>query len=420
MTLSPLAALRAELASRSLDGFVVPRADEYQGEYVAANAERLAFVTGFTGSAGTAVILADRAWLLVDGRYPIQAEQEVAGQPIQVRLVSDKPVTEVMAELLTAGLRLGYDPWLHSSDQVTRLRQACDKAGAVLVTVDSNPVDAVWVGRPGPPLAPVVLHPIEFCGRSWRDKLADVVSKLDEDALILTDPAALMWLLNIRGGDVPFTPLALGRAILHRDGPSVQVLMEAGKVPVDVRHSFGEIVTFHAPQDLVEIVQALSGKKVRIDGGQAPAALLTLLEQAGGVVVKGADPCTALRAEKNAVELAGTRAAHRRDGVALVRFLAGLEQRSDLDELKVAELTLSLRAQGEHFRDLSFPTIAGFGPNGAIVHYRSTPATNLPLSPGGLLLLDSGAQYLDGTTDVTRTIAIGAVGPRKSAALPKF
>ena len=410
IAVSPLSALRAELAARQLDGLVVPHADEYQGEYVSADAERLAWLTGFTGSAGTAVVLADRAWLFVDGRYTIQAANEVAGQPIRVMHLADKPMNEVLAEELPDGTRLGFDPWLHSPDQVAQLTKVCQRAGAVLVPVESNPVDAVWHNRPAPPQAPVELHPLTFAGRDWTDKVAAVIGGLDADALLVCDPAALAWLLNIRGGDVPFTPLALGRAILRVDGPKIDVFMDPAKLSAEIVSGFGPAVGFKAPAEMATALQGLSGLRVLVDGTQAPYALLDLLERAGAVVVKGTDPCIALRAEKNEIELAGTRAAHRRDGAALVRFLAWLAQQTDVDELQVADQTRALRAQGQYFRDLSFPTIAGFGPNGAIVHYRSSPATNRPLTAGSFLLLDSGAQYLDGTTDITRTIAIGAVG----------
>ena len=413
MTESPLSRLRAELAARMLDGFVVPRADEYLGEYVAPAFERLAWVTGFTGSAGTAVVLADRAWLFVDGRYTIQAAQEVAGHPIDVMHVGDKSLHDGLAEILPTGRRLGYDPWLHSPDQVAQLQKTCDRVGAVLVAVADNPVDAVWTDRPGPPLAPVVLHPLEFSGRLWSHKLADVAAAMAEDAVVLTDPASVAWVLNIRGGDVPFTPLPLGRAVLYRCGPTIEVFMDGAKLTEGVLSGFSPEVAFKQPADLARSLSALAGKAVRVDPAQAPAALVAMLKVSGAAVVEGADPCIAPRAEKNAVELKGARAAHRRDGAALVRFLAWLEGRADVDELTVADTVLALRARGRHFRDLSFPTIAGFGPNGAIVHYRSTPATNRRLEPGGFLLLDSGAQYLDGTTDITRTIAVGPVGDQE-------
>ena len=409
MTDTPLSTLRAELVARGVTGFVVPRADEYQGEYVAPSSERLAWLTGFSGSAGNAVILADQAWLFVDGRYTIQAEQEVAGQPITVKHISDKPMNEVLAESLPGGTRLGYDPWLHSADQVLHLSKACERAGAVLVAVDGNPIDAVWHDRPQPPMAPLVLHPVAFSGRSWSDKVADVLARMDADAVVLSDPSSLAWVLNLRGGDVPYTPLPLGRAILCKSG-RVEVFVGGAKLTDAVRSGFSDRVVFKEPEDLPHSLAALSGSRVQVDGAQAPYALVTALEQVGATIIKAADPCTGLRAEKNPVELAGARSAHHRDGAAMVRFLAWLDGRSGVDELAVADAIFGFRSQGQYFRDLSFPTIAGFGPNGAIVHYRSTPETNRRLEAGSFLLLDSGAQYLDGTTDITRTIAIGEVG----------
>ena len=411
LRLSPLAALRGTFASHHLDGYVVPRTDEYQGEYVASSSERLAWVTGFTGSAGTAVILAEQAWLFTDGRYTLQAAAEVADQPIEVRLTSDKPMHEALADLLPRGVRLGYDPWLHTPDQVGHLQRASERARAELVPVQFNLVDQVWHDRPAPPSSPVVVHPLDFAGQDWHDKVTLLSSVLATDAVVLTDPSSVAWLLNVRGGDVPYTPLPLGRAILYAEGPRVDVFMDPVKIGTALRAAFPDCVDFKAPQDLAQAVEALSGKKVQVDYAQAPQALVSALELAGAKVVNGTDPCVAPRAQKNQVELAGARAAHVRDGVAMARFLAWLaEQSSPIDELGVAETVEAFRAQGQYFKDLSFPTIAGFGPNGAIVHYRSSPSTNRRLEMGGLLLLDSGAQYLDGTTDITRTVAIGPVG----------
>ena len=405
-----LAALRSILASRHVDGFIVPRTDEFQGEYVAANAERLAWLTGFTGSAGQAVVLPGQVWLFVDGRYTIQAVNEVAGLPIQVRHLAQKPMMDVLAAEVPAGTRLGYDPWLHTPDQVAQLTAACTLAQAHLVAVAGNPVDEAWRDRPAPPQAPLRLHPVEFAGKPWRQKLTEVAAELAEDALLVSDPTVLAWLLNLRGGDVPYTPLALGRAILRKSGPRVQVFMDTAKIPAGVMDSFGGVVTFHDPDRLVPALADLAGLRVRVDGAQVPFAVLQALDHAGAKPVKGSDPGVALRAVKNPVELAGMRAAHRRDGAAMVRFLAWLAQQTDTDELRLTDKLEQLRAENQYFQDLSFPTIAGFGPNGAIVHYRSSPATNRVLTQGGLLLLDSGAQYQDGTTDITRTIAIGPSG----------
>ena len=405
---TPLALVRQALAQDGLDGWIVPRTDQYQGEYVSARDERLAWVTGFTGSAGTAVVLADQAWLFVDGRYTIQAAQEVAGSGITVRPLADKPMSEVLSAELPAGTRLGYDPWLHTADQVKKLNAACAKAGAALIEMPANPVDRLWLDRPAAPQGPVFAHPVAFAGMEWRDKLSQVAAKMQADALLVADPSVLAWLLNIRGGDVPYTPLALGRALVYAEGPVAQVFMDPAKISGELAAAFSPIVTFLPEPELENRLRALSGRTVQVDLAQAPARLVNVLRQAGADVVKGDDPALDLRAAKNPVELDGMRAAHRRDGAAMVQFLAWLDQHPQSDELQVAEVLEGLRASQDHFQGLSFPTIAGFGANGAIVHYRSSAASNRAFQPGGLLLLDSGAQYRDGTTDITRTMAIGS------------
>ena len=408
MVLTPLALLRQALAQDGLDGWIVPRTDQYQGEYVPECDERLAWVTGFTGSAGTAVVLADQAWLFVDGRYTIQAAQEVAGSGIEVRPLADKPMSDVLAAELPAGTRLGYDPWLHTADQVKKLNAACTKAGAALIETPANPVDRLWLDRPAPPQVPAYAHGVAFAGMEWREKLSLVAAKIQADVLLVADPSVLAWLLNIRGGDVPYTPLALGRALVYADGPVAQVFMDPAKISGELAAQFSPIVSFLPEPELEARLHALSGRKVQVDTAQAPARLVNVLQQAGAELIKGVDPALDLRAAKNPVELNGMRAAHRRDGAAMVQFLAWLDQHPASDELQVAEVLEGFRASRDHFQGLSFPTIAGFAANGAIVHYRSSPASNRTFQPGGLLLLDSGAQYLDGTTDITRTMVIGS------------
>ena len=415
---APLALLRARLAQDGFDAFLAPRADDYLGEYVAANAERLAWLTGFTGSAGAALVTAESAWLFVDGRYTLQAEREVTGTGIQVVHVSDRSLYDHLGPLLPKGARLAYDPWLFSSDQAGHLNNTCKRFGASLVAVSVNPVDDVWTNRPPPPLAPIVPHPQDYCGQSWDKKLIQVAKSLEADqvdAVILADPASVAWTLNLRGGDVPFTPLPLSRAILYRNGPRLDLFADPRKCGPELRAAFDDRVTILPPEALNDALDRLGTEraKVRVDGSATPAAITQRLDAAGAFLDRGADPCQMPRACKNPVELAGMRAAHRRDGAALVRFLAWLSRQDGalgtIDELVVADRVQTFRAEGRHFRGLSFPTIAGFGPNGAIVHYRGTPETALTLTEGELLLLDSGAQYLDGTTDVTRTIAIGLI-----------
>jgi Xaa-Pro aminopeptidase len=404
--------LRAELARRGLAGFVVPRADEHQGEYVAPCSERLAWLTGFTGSAGTAVVLEAKAALFVDGRYTIQAGQQVDSALYEIVPVADTTPSRWAGRNLPAGARLGYDPWLHTGDQVTALRQACERAGGELAACDGNPLDAVWAGRPGPPLAPVVVHPARFAGHASAGKRSELAAALAEerlDAAVLTDPAGIAWLLNIRGGDVAYTPLPLCFAILHGDA-GVDLFIAPRKLTPRIEAHFGTGVRLRPPEEFAPALDALAGRRVRVDPAQAPAAVSDRLQRAGAKVESGTDPTALPKACKNPVELAGARAAHRRDGAALVRFLAWLSQRDSVGELEAAEVLEGFRRGGEHFRGLSFPTIAGAGPHGAIVHYRATPESNRRAESGQLLLIDSGAQYLDGTTDVTRTLAIGPAG----------
>ncbi|MDA8230734.1 MAG: aminopeptidase P family protein [Magnetospirillum sp.] len=415
-----LAALRAELDRRGLAGFIVPRADEHQGEYVAPCAQRLGWLTGFTGSAGVAVVLRDKAALFVDGRYTLQARHEVDAALFEALPVGEHPPVRWVGDNLPQGARFGFDPWLHVGDQVAALRSACQRAGGELVACADNPVDAVWPDRPAPPLEPIFAHPETFAGRSARDKRAELSKQLiaeKVDTVVLTDPAAIAWLLNIRGGDVAYAPLPLCFAILSADG-TVSLFVDSRKLSPDVLSHLGSEVTVSPPSALAEALDALGGRgvRVRVDAAMAPFAVVDRLERAGATVDAGQDPCALPKACKNPVELAGARAAHRRDGAALCRFLAWLDREAPgggVDELTAADVLEEFRRPGEHFRGLSFPTIAGAGPNGAIVHYRSMPQTNRRLESGQLFLIDSGAQYLDGTTDVTRTAAVGEPGPEE-------
>ncbi|MBC7951646.1 MAG: aminopeptidase P family protein [Rhodospirillaceae bacterium] len=407
-----LNALRAELGRRDLAGFIIPRADEHQGEYVSRRAQRLAWLTGFTGSAGLAIVLTEQAAVFVDGRYTLQVGQEVDTALFEPVPMADCPPSRWLSERLKDGDWLGFDPWLHTWDQIEALRLTAERAGAQLVPCDDvNPLDAVWADQPAPPMAPVVLHALEFAGQSSAEKRAELATALTTDRLdaaVLTDPASVAWLLNIRGGDVAYTPLPLGFAILHDDA-SVDLFMEPAKL---AGLSLGSEITVHPPANLTNALEALGrdGKRVRVDPAMAAYAVLDRLTQSGAKLDRGADPCALPKACKNRVELDGARAAHRRDGAALVRFFAWLATQDQVDELGATARLEEFRREGQHFQGLSFPTIAGSGPHGAIVHYRSTPKTNRRLEPGELFLLDSGAQYLDGTTDVTRTVVVGAQG----------
>jgi Xaa-Pro aminopeptidase len=413
-----VALLREELAARKLDGFVVPRGDEHQGEYVPPAGQRLAWLTGFTGSAGLAVVLADRAALFVDGRYTLQAAQQVDSAVFEIRHLVDEPAGKWLGGALKQGMVVGYDPWLHTPQEVERLRAGAERAGAGLQPVEGNPLDRVWAGRPPAPLAPVVPHPDDFAGESAEAKRSRLGRALAEDgvaAAVLTMPESIAWLLNIRGGDVPHTPLPLSFAILRQDA-SVTLFIDRRKLAPGLDRHLGNAVAIEAPDRLGPALDALaaSGARVQVDPATAASWVFDRLEKAGGKIHRGADPCLLPKACKNPVELAGTRAAHRRDGAAVTRFLAWLAReapKGELREIAASDRLEAFRREGEYFRDLSFPTISGAGSNGAIVHYRAMPETENRLEPGTLYLLDSGAQYLDGTTDITRTIAIGTPRP---------
>jgi Xaa-Pro aminopeptidase len=407
--------LRRELAAQGLDGFIVPRADEHQGEYVPPRGQRLAWLTGFTGSAGLAVVLRDRAALFVDGRYTLQAAAQVDTRLFEIHHLIDEPPAQWVGTALAKGAVLGYDSWLHTPNEVERFRSAAEKAGASLRATAGNPLDRVWPDRPAAPLAPVMPHDERFAGESAQSKRVRLGRALTEDgvvAVVLTMPESIAWLLNIRGGDVPHTPLPLSFAILRRDG-SVTLFIDRRKLVPGLERHLGNAVTLMPPEAFGPALDALAaeGGHVQVDPATAASWIFDRLEAGGAKIHRAADPCLLPKACKNAVELDGTRAAHRRDGAALTRFLAWLAREAPqggLSEIAASDRLEAIRREGEHFRDLSFPTISGAGSNGAIVHYRATPQTEKRLEPGTLYLLDSGAQYLDGTTDVTRTVAIGA------------
>ena len=409
-----VAMLREELETRRLDGFVVPRSDEHQGEYVPTCAQRLAWLTGFTGSAGMAIVLRDRAALFVDGRYTLQAAAQVDPALFEIRHVTEEPAAQWLGLALGKGAVLGYDPWLHTPQEVERLQVGTERAGASLRTVEGNPVDRVWPGRPAAPLAPVVPHADRFAGESASDKRARLARGLSDAgvaAAVLTMPESIAWLLNIRGGDVPHTPLPLSFAILRDDG-SVRLFIDRRKLLPGLDRHLGNEVSIEPVGHFGPALDALavSGARVQADPATAASWVFDRLAAAGGNIHRAADPCLLPKACKNASELDGTRAAHRRDGAAVTRFLAWLAReapKGGLREIAASDRLEAFRREGEHFRDLSFPTISGAGSNGAIVHYRATPESEKTLEPGTLYLLDSGAQYLDGTTDITRTIAIG-------------
>jgi Xaa-Pro aminopeptidase len=409
-----LAALRTELHRRRLFGLIVPRSDEHQGEYVAPYAERLAWLTGFTGSAGTAVVLSGRAALFVDGRYTTQAAEEVCRDVFTVRHVTHEPIGEWLSQELPAKARLGYDPWLHTPNQVAAFERACAKAGAKAVPVEGNPVDCVWADKPPPPIAPVVPYDEAFAGLTAAEKcgrIAEVLRTDRQDAAFLAQTDSIAWLLNIRGGDVPFTPLVLAFALIHSNGLT-ELFVDPRKLTDGARAHLGDGVVVRSPGALAAALDHLggAGKTVRIDPDGAPAWVAHRLRKAGAIISDGADPCQLPKATKTAAELSGVRAAHVRDGAALTRFLAWLGSAAEdgtVSESEAATRLEAFRTDNRHYRGPSFPTISAAGPHGAIVHYRVSPASDRALDKGSLYLVDSGAQYLDGTTDVTRTVAIG-------------
>jgi Xaa-Pro aminopeptidase len=409
-----LAAFREELARRKLTGFVIPRADQQQNEYVAPSEERLAWLTGFTGSAGMAIVLTNQAALFVDGRYTLQAAKQIDPKPWNVEPLIDPPPESWLAKHLAAGDRLGFDPWLHTTAAAERLAAACAKAGAELVAVDSNPLDSVWTERPPPPLGPVAIHGLPFSGEAEPDKLKRIrleITKLGADALVLSDSHAVAWTFNIRGADVSHTPLPLSFALVPKDGRPT-VFIDHRKLSNSARDHLEASADVAEPEALTRALTELAqrGASIALDSATAADALSRLIGASGGKAVRGNDPVSLLKAVKNATEIEGTRNAHRRDAVALARFLAWIDREASsgaLTEIDTVEALESFRRDTGALKDVSFPTIAGTGPNGAIVHYRVTRKTNRRIAPGDLLLIDSGAQYEDGTTDVTRTVAIG-------------
>ena len=407
-----VAELRTELKRRGLDGFLVPRADRQQNEYLPASEERLAWLTGFTGSAGAAVVLDDRAALFVDGRYTVQASTQVDGKIFSIEHLVEHPPDQWLEQNLKNGAKLGYDPWLHTSEQVEKLRKACAAAGAELVAVDNNPIDTIWRDRPAPPVGAVTLREIKLAGEPAPDKLKRIraeLKKLRADTLLVSDPQNVAWTFNIRGADIAHTPLALAFAVIPREGrPALYI--DAAKLNNNVHQVLEEFTDIRAPDDLFRDLSKFADKTVRLDQASAADAFTRLLAENGGKPQHGADPIALLKATKNHAEIVGSRAAHKRDGAAVARFLAWFDKEAPsgkLTEIDAVAALESFRRDTGALKDISFPTIAGAGPNGAIVHYRVTRTSNRRIGKNELFLVDSGAQYEDGTTDITRTIVVG-------------
>lgn len=407
-----LAAFREALARRGLTGFVVPLTDPHMSEYVADAFQRLAWLTGFTGSAGIAVILSEEAALFVDGRYTLQAGDQVDARCFALQPIEQVKPKDWLSERLGPADRLGYDPALHSSGWVSEMAAVAQSAGAALVAEADNPIDAVWTDRPPLPAAPVTVQPDALAGESSAEKRARYAAALKAagaDAGLVTMTDAIAWLFNIRGADVPHNPVALAYAIVEADG-GAELFIDEAKLDAELRSHLGREVAIRPYDQVADALRARTGQALLMDPASANAALFAIAEQAEVRPVRQDDPVARMKAMKNATELAGMKSAHERDALAVVRFLHWLAEeapKGQLDELTAADRLLALRQEDPAFRETSFDTISGAGPNGAIVHYRVTDESNRRLEPATLYLVDSGGQYQDGTTDITRTIAVG-------------
>lgn len=406
--------LQAELQKQKLDGFIIPHDDEYQNEYIPEYAERLMWASGFSGSAGAAIVMADSAVIFTDGRYTLQVRQQADGAFFEYADLAETPPHVWLRENAPKNARIGYDPMLHTGANVKRLRDAAHKAGFELVAISQNPVDAAWQDQPPLPLTSAAPHDIKFAGRASEDKrkaVAASVAKAGADAALITAPPSIAWLFNIRGGDVSRTPLPLARALISKDGTAT-LFIAPEKVGNQLPEFLGDDVDIRAETDVTAALGKLGqrGAKVAIDPALAPSKYADDLREAGGVVVDLTDPCALPRATKNETEIAGARAAHIRDGAAVTQFLHWLDtegQSGDIDEIAAAKKLESFRHATGELKDISFDTISGAGSNGAVVHYKVSTQTNQKLARNTLYLVDSGAQYSDGTTDITRTVPIG-------------
>ena len=411
-----LAALRTQLKQDRLDGFVVPLTDEHMSEYVGSYAQRLAWLTGFQGSAGAAAVLPEQAAIFTDGRYTIQVRQQVSPTEWSYESVPETSIASWLEQHAPDGARIGYDPWLHSRDWVRAATAALKAKGAELVAVTRNPIDAVWADRPEPSMARLVIQPEALAGKSSAAKRHDVADWLSErgaDAAVLAALDSIAWTFNIRGQDVARTPVALAYAIVNTDG-TADLFVAGDKIGDDVRAHLGNGVRVHERGAFEPYLASLSGKTVAVDPERSVAAITQALEGAGAKIVDARDPVVLAKAIKNDAEIAGQRAAQARDGAAVARFLRWVEDEApggQIDEMIAADHLEALRRAGGGLKDLSFDTISAVGPNGALPHYKGTAESNRPLSPGTLYLVDSGGQYQDGTTDITRTVPLGEPTP---------
>jgi Xaa-Pro aminopeptidase len=407
-----LAALREQLKSEKLDGFVVPLTDEHMSEYVGSYAQRLQWLTGFKGSAGSAVVLPEEAAIFVDGRYTLQVRSQVSAADWSYQSVPETSVTDWLKDHAAKGARIGYDPWLHTRDWVKKAKEALASRGAELVPVGENPIDKIWIDRPEASKAKLVVQPDEYAGKGAAEKRTDIaewLEKHDADAAVLSALDSIAWAFNVRGQDVTHTPVALAYAIVNKDG-TADLFVAEEKVGPDVRQHLGNGVRLHDRYAFEGALSQFKGKTVAVDPERAVSAIFDALDKAGAKILPLRDPVVLPKALKNPVEIAGQQAAQARDGAVIARFLHWIDQeapKGDVDELGASDKLEALRRENPELRDLSFDSISGAGPNGAIVHYKSSEKTNRKLETGTLYLIDSGGQYVDGTTDITRTVPIG-------------
>jgi len=407
-----LKALREQLKAEKLDGFVVPLTDEHMSEYVGSYAQRLAWLTGFEGSAGSAVVLPEEAAIFVDGRYTLQVRQQVSATEWSYQSVPETSTTQWLEQHAPEGARIGYDPWLHTSDWVNKAKEALASRGAELVPVDRNPIDEIWKDRPEASKAHLVVQSEEHAGKSAAEKrteIGDWLAKHHADAAVLSALDSIAWAFNIRGADVTRTPVALAYALVHADG-TADLFVAGEKIGPELRQHLGNGVRLHERAAFESALSELNGKTVVVDPERAVAAIFEALDKAGAKILPLRDPTILPKAIKNSAEIAGQKAAQARDGAAITKFLRWIDEeapKGEVDELKASDHLEALRRENPELRDLSFDSISGAGPNGAIVHYRSNEKTNRKLEKGTLYLIDSGGQYIDGTTDITRTVPIG-------------
>jgi Xaa-Pro aminopeptidase len=407
-----LKALREQLTADKLDGFVVPLTDEHMSEYVGSYAQRLAWLTGFEGSAGSAIVLPQEAAIFVDGRYTLQVRQQVSETEWSYQSVPETSTTEWLKEHAPEGARIGYDPWLHTRDWVKKAKEALASRGAELVPVDKNPIDEIWSDRPEASKAHLVVQPDQHAGKSAAEKrteIADWLAKEHSDSAVLSALDSIAWAFNIRGADVSRTPVALAYALVNSDG-TADLFVASEKIGPEVRQHLGNGVRVHERAEFEPALRAMKGKTVAVDPERSVAAIFDALEGAGAKVRAKRDPTVLPKAIKNPVEIAGQKASQVRDGAAIVKFLRWIDEtapKGGLDELKAAEKLQQLRQLSPELRDLSFDTISAAGPNAAIPHYRVTEQSNRPIENNRIYLVDSGGQYVDGTTDITRTVIVG-------------